>query len=910
MLVGRGREWDELFTVVGAAREGKGRALVLHGPPGVGKSALLTGVTETCAPGMRALRATGVEGEAGLPFAALHQLLRPLLPGLGELPRPQADALCGAFGMSAVRADRFLVGLATLSLLSNASAGTPLLITVDDAHWLDPASAEALVFLARRLESEAVALLLATRNDAGLFPLPGVPDLQILPLNDADAAGLLARTLPKTVPTVRKRLLREARGHPLALVELPAALSPCHLDGTTPLPDPLPLSERQRKFFHDPAAGLTDVQRDVLLLAAAAGDAEPSTVLRACADADAARDALFEAVSTGVIRLDQREVTFRHPLARSAVYHGASFRRRRAAHLALARSLAPDDDRRVWHLAAASVGPDDAVARLLTELAERARHSGDPATAGQALRRAAELASEPLERALLLVEAAEYAWMTADTSHAETLLKQAEALDGDPRMRARVLGLRGAMTHAGGDPAAACRLLLDGARLARETDAELTAELLVTAARAAWAAGDPATLTQIAELGAGPGPAEHATLRRFSRHFAYLGSLTPQQPGPARYRHPPFDAAAWLLSPLPRPWVWPPVLLPHLTGGTEAMTAAHRSAADALRAAGADGALAMSLTSLVALELVTGQWSSGLANGVEGLRLAQEAGQPGYACHLHALLAWLAAAQGDSARCRALAEQSLAVAAPHHIASALALAHWALGLNALAEGRPDQAARLLGDVVSPGGPAEHFMVGWLVLPDLAEAWVRSGDPAPARAALARFEQRADPERAPHLHAPWHRCRALLSTGERTSARYESALEAAGASPFDIGRTHLLYGEWLRRNRRIKSAREHLHQATTHLHMLGARPWIDLALEELRAAGDRSLIEPAADPASVSRRLTPRELQIARLAARGMSNSDIAAQLFLSPRTVGYHLHKLFPKLGITSRTQLYGRDLS
>ncbi|MGW5019599.1 AAA family ATPase [Streptomyces cacaoi] len=346
MLVGRGREWDELFTVVGAAREGKGRALVLHGPPGVGKSALLTGVTETCAPGMRALRATGMEGEAGLPFAALHQLLRPLLPGLGELPRPQADALCGAFGMSAVRADRFLVGLATLSLLSNASAGTPLLITVDDAHWLDPASAEALVFLARRLESEAVALLLATRNDAGLFPLPGVPDLQILPLNDADAAGLLARTLPKTVPTVRKRLLREARGHPLALVELPAALSPCHLDGTTPLPDPLPLGERQRKFFHDPAAGLTDVQRDVLLLAAAAGDAEPSTVLRACADADAARDALFEAVSTGVIRLDQREVTFRHPLARSAVYHGASFRRRRAAHLALARSLAPDDDRR------------------------------------------------------------------------------------------------------------------------------------------------------------------------------------------------------------------------------------------------------------------------------------------------------------------------------------------------------------------------------------------------------------------------------------------------------------------------------------------------------------------------------------------------------------------------------------
>ncbi|WP_369355339.1 AAA family ATPase [Streptomyces sp. cg2] len=938
MLVGREPERDELGRLLDDARKGSSNTLVLRGPAGIGKSELLADLVQRAEPDVRVLRAVGVEGEVELPFAALHQLLRPLLRYVDRLPEPQAAALRGAFGMATAIADPFLVALAVLTLLSDASEDVPLLLVVDDAHWLDSATADALMFVARRMERESVALVFAVRDHSRPFPAPGLRHLRIGPLSVSAASDLLACHLPQSTPTVRERLLREAGGNPLALMELPSTLRPDHLDGTAPLPEHLPLSERLHQIFRHRALRLPADHHRVLLLAAAEGEGDLATVLGAAGDTEAAMDVLSAASSQGLLHLDQQHVRFRHPLVRSALYQGASLNDRRAAHLALAEAVGRQNDRYVWHAAAAAVGTDDAVAELLAALAERSRRTGGVTTAAQALCRAAALASDSRRRARWLVDAAECAWTAAKTSHAEALLDRAETLTDDPALRARAARVRGAITHASSDPALACRMLLDGARLVGETDAELAGELLVMAARSAWVAGAPAHLTEIAELlarlpsraaaqgdtattGTAAGSAPDADDRaaaitdQFSRHFHYLGSLAPgTHPTVRPTAHPrppevPVARMAWLSPAHPRPWIWPPVFLPYLTGITEEMLHAHQRAVDELRKVGAVGALPMSLAPLVALQLITGQWPAAVSHAIEALALADDTGQLGAASHLRAMLAWAAAAQGEGDRCRALAEESLALSVPRRITSAIGLAQWALGLHALAEGHPDRAARLLGEVTSPGGPAEHFMVGWLVLPDLVEALVRAGERAQAQAALQRFEQQANPAHLPHLRPMWLRCRALLASGKDADDLFAQALDATHPSTFDTGRTHLLYGEWLRRSRRIKQAREHLHQAETYLRTLGARPWTDLARHELRAAGDRAADQP--DPAATAdtARLTSRELQIAGLAAQGMSNRDIAARLFLSPRTVGYHLYKLFPKLGISSRTQLYGKNL-
>ncbi|MGW2253237.1 ATP-binding protein [Kitasatospora sp. NPDC001660] len=911
VLVGREPELEELTGLLDAARGNRSGAVVLRGSAGIGKSALLGRLAREAQPDVRVLTATGVECEVELPFAALHQLLRPLLPLLHRLPQPQAAALSGAFGMGPGPVDRFVVALAAQTLFSVASEETPLLLLVDDAHWLDAASTDVLTFVARRLDVEAIAMVLAVREGSRPFTAPGVPDRAVGPLGPEAAARLLDRTLPSTAAVTRERLLREADGNPLALVELPAALSPEQRDGSAPLPEHLPLNERLQQVFRYRAASIADQGTGVLLLAAAESGGDISTVLGATPDPQAAMDVLSAAESAGLVFLDHRQLRFRHPLVRSAIYQGASHSQRRAAHLALARTLGVGDDRRIWHLAAATVGTDDTVARNLAEMAERIRRTGAVATAAQALQRAAALTTGRDTRARWLVDAAECAWTAANTSLAEALLDDAEAMTDDAVLRGHCAKVRGAIIHASSDPAEALRVFLDGAQVAAAVDAELTEEILVMAARSAWVAGLPGKLTEIGGLVTALSRDRLSKGAEFGRHFTYLGSLGSDADRPVRARDRNLSGAlmTWLSPERLKPWMWPPVFLPYLTGDVEPMIGAYHQAVSALRKVGAAGALPMALAPLVALELVTGQWTSGIAHAEEALLIATETGQLGAACHLRTMLAWMAAARGDGERCRHLAELSLSDAAPRRIYSAVALAHWGLGLNALAERQPERAARLLGEVVRPGGPAEHFMVSWLVLPDLVEALVRSGDPGRARGVLRIFEERAAPEQLPHLHAPWIRCRALVASAEEAPGLYEEALVAPGCSPFDIGRTHLLYGERLRRSRRIKSAREHLHQAASRFEMLDARPWADLAYAELRAAGDRSRAGLAPEPAPAIAQLTPREHQIVVLAAQGMSNGEIAAQLFLSRRTVGYHLHKTFPKLGISSRTQLYGMNL-
>ncbi|MEW2529039.1 AAA family ATPase [Streptomyces sp. NPDC047071] len=1046
MFVGREREQYELARVAAALTEGHSGSLVVRGPAGIGKSALLQHLRHAVKPEATVLTAIGVESETELSFAALHQLLLPLLPEVDRLPPPQSAALRAAFGLQSAPADRFLVALAALTLLSEASQSGPVLLLIDDAQWLDTSSTDALLFVARRLGEEAVGIVFAVRDGSRPFSAPGLPELRVGPLDTAAARALLTHHLPEAAPAIRDRLLREADGNPLALAELPRALSRPQLDGAAVLPEELPLTERLQRLYRHRVNGLLARPGNALVLAATEGDGDLAVVLRAAGDTDRAMDELGAAESAGLLDLDQQRLRFRHPLVRSAFYQGTPLSGRRAAHIALAEALDPGDDRHVWHRAAAAMGPDAQVCHLLAELADRVRRSGGVATATKALRRAADLAPSNGLRARLLIDAADCAWTAAEAGQAHALLTEAEPLADQPALRARLMQVRGAIAHASSDPSRACATLLEGAALVQDTDPHLARESLAMAARSAWVADDPGRLAHIAGLldelaaadtvaaagteasargalvpdgtgagvagaagaaadgvggggvvrggaeaagaaadgvgggatvrggaeahatadGAGAGATAtggaeadasatdgaggdvtvprvpeadatvpcaaeadatvpHAAPARGARdafgcHLRYLSGLatdptttttiepTPASPdggdGGADVRGARIPET-WLDPDDPHPWVWPPTFLPHLLNATLPWRDDLERAVDTLRRHGAIGALPMSLAPLVALQLVTGPWPDATANGSEALTLARETGQLGAASHLRAMLAWMAAAQGDSARCLRLARESLDVAVPRRIASAVTLAHWALGLNGLAERRPGHAAQVLGEVCAPGGSAEHFMLRRLVLPDYVEATTRAGQHQRAEKAMRRLGG-PQPHDGPHLLAARLRCQALLAQGDRAEELFTAALDKADTSPFETGRTRLLYGERLRRDRRIKLAREQLRLAEIQLRRIGARPWARLARMELAAAGDRSAQAAAPARPSDHPALTAREQQVVRLAAQGLSNGEIGARLFLSPRTVGYHLYKAFPKLGVASRAQLLG----
>ncbi|MFH8349871.1 AAA family ATPase [Streptomyces sp. NPDC018045] len=914
MLVGREQEQRELARIAAALGEGRSGSLVLRGAAGIGKSALLQQMTHEVTPDVTVFSAVGVESEAELPFAALHQLLLPLLTSMDQLPPPQSDALRSAFGLQSTPADRFLVALAALTLLSEASRTTPLLLLVDDAQWLDAPSADALLFVARRLGAEAVGIVFAVRDNSRPFTAPGLPELHVDPLAPADAETLVARHLPQAAPATRDRLLREAGGNPLALTELPLALSRAQLDGAAALPEELPLTERLQRLYRHRVGDLLARPGNACLLAAAEGEGELAVILRAADDTDRAMDELAAAESAGLLTLDQQRLRFRHPLVRSAFYQGAPLSLRRAAHIALAEALDVSDDRHVWHRAAAAVGPDQQVCRLLAEMAARVRRTGGVATATKALRRAAALAPSSSLRAQLLIDAADCAWTAAETVQAEALLKEAEPLVDRPALRARLMRVRGAITHASSDPSVACATLLEGAELVGDSDPHLAQESLAMAARSAWVADDPGRLTHIAGMlerlatadGGRPGISQGESPDAFARHLRYLSGFAadrtaaPTSPADADMRGARIPDA-WICRDDPHPWVWPPTFLPHLLNVTRPLRDNLQRAVDTLRRNGAIGTLPMSLAPLVALQAVTGPWSEATAHADEALSLALETGQLGAASHLRAMLAWMAAAQGDSARCLLLARESLDVAVPRRIASAVTLGHWALGLNSLAERRPAHAAQVLGEVCAADGAAGHFMLRRLVLPDYVEASVRAGEPHRAEEALRRIGGLH-----PHLLAARLRCQALLAQGDRAEKLFTAALDEDDISPFETGRTLLLYGEWLRRERRIKSARSQLRLAETQLRRIGALPWARLARMELAAAGDRSAQAATPARADDDPSLTVREHQVVHLAAQGLSNGEIGARLFLSPRTVGYHLYKAFPKLGVGSRAQLRG----
>jgi DNA-binding CsgD family transcriptional regulator len=926
MLLGRSREQADITRLLDGARAGRGGALVLRGEPGIGKSALLEDAAGR-ARGLRVLRAAGVASETMFAYATLHRLLRPLLDQVPRLPAPQAGALRLAFGLGPATGagaaprppDRFLVSLAALTLLSEAAAATPVLCLVDDLHLADAPSAEALAFTGRRLGSEPVALLVAlrevdppeeARSEGGraAAQLVGVPELHLAGLDPTSAAALVARRhglrLP---PAARQRLVQATGGNPLALLELPDPAAtgwPLALDD--PPGRPLPLASKLERAFLERVRRHPRGAQTVLLLAAAEASGQLRTI-RAAAERLGLDPDLLETGELGdLIGIDGATVTFRHPLVRSAVYHGAASSARRAAHRALAEALAAggaaDDpaqaDRRAWHCAAAADGPDEPVAAELEAAARRALGRSGHLPAAAALERSAALSATAADRARRLVAAASAAWLGGDAARAQELLARAErAGPADAEAWLDLEALRSLIELRAGVPADALATLLPAARAAARTDPHRAVRLLLQAGEAAFDSGRSEAFREITEVYASLPPdlePPDALLVRLHLAASPAGASSPERLRDDLAQVEGLDdpdllrQAGGLVG-------W------GLNDGETARRLQHKAAALA-RARGAAGVLAMVLVDLTKDEVARGRYASAEAYAHEGRELALESGQPVVACEHEANLAEVAALRGRASDARELARRVLAQASQHRLAAAAIHAHRALAYLALAAGPPEEARRHLEALLRLGPPG-HRAVGLFAVPDLVEAAVRARRPVEGIdqtvADLAAWAEGTGSADAQALTA---RARALLQQGEPADRSYRQALglHAATDRPFDRARTHLVYGEFLRRTRRRGAARPHLREAVEAFQRLGAPLWAKRAQAELRATGE-TITRYQPDGLA---RLTPQQLQIVRAVAQGITNREVAAQLFLSPRTVDYHLRRIFRQLGITSRAEL------
>ncbi|MEU6392901.1 AAA family ATPase [Streptomyces sp. NPDC046939] len=895
-LYGRDEEQARLDGLLGAAAEGRSGVLVVRGDPGIGKSALLAYAAGRARDtyGMRVVRATGIETEAEIPFASLHLLLHPVLDRLDGLPARQADALRGAFGLRAEATDdRLLTGLATLSLLAELAADGPVLCVIDDAHWLDHDSAQALLFAARRLAAEGVVLLFGARLGHGFNP-PGLPSLRLTGLDGTSAGRLLDAHAPELPRAARARTVAECAGNPLALRELPPYVDV--LGGDTALP----LPRRLEDAYAARVAGLSAPARRALLVAAA-GDGDLAVIERVTG-----RAPLQEAERARLVRLrgGAGRLEFGHPLMRGAILSTAGHGELGSVHAELADALADDPDRQVWHRALAATGPDDEVADALARAAARADALGGHAGAGAALARAAALTTDPARKARRLVDAARAAADAGLPERARALLDEARPAPDDPHTLARLHALRARAAFEEGAPEQAHDLLVRGAEaLAGGAEA---AALLVDAARNAWQLGDPVRLRGCADRltalaldpGDGLGPAIDAV-----RGAAVFLEQGPAHAVPVMR---PLVAYGRTATKAPRALRINAAFVAGLIGDFEAGRRIAAEVAEECRDGGDIGWLPLAHLPLAASELYLGRFREAAATAAEGLRLAADTGQPHRGGHLHGMLAWLAAVRGDLDEARAHAARCHDHYDATGIVNSLAWAEWALALADL--GRGDGAATVQRLASAQEGPARRQIHSVYAAPDWIEAAARTGDPT--RAPLARFASWAEASGQPWADAVLHRCRALTEDDwGRAHTLFTTAvrLHADSGRPWEAARTRLLFGERLRRERHKTEARAHLRSAAETFERLGATPWAERARAELRATGDPGTPSGASVALDA---LSPQELQIVRLAATGMTNKEIGARLFLSPKTVGYHLYRAFPKLGVASRAQLAGLDLT
>ncbi|WP_329473718.1 AAA family ATPase [Streptomyces sp. NBC_01723] len=894
-VVGRDAEWARLLRAVDPASPE--RVLLLLGEAGTGKSTLLDSVARrAAASGARVLRATGSESESDLAFSALHQLLRPVRAEAERLPEGQRAALGGALGAGrdAAPPDLMLVGVAVLNLLSELGGPSPVLVLLDDAPLFDRASLTVLSFVARRLAGESVTMLVGARTGEHLPGFDGhTPVLGLGPLDDASAHRLLDLQPRSPAGRTRARVLDQAVGNPLALVEL--ARSARDPDREPPPAGPLPLTDHLERVFAARLDGLPSPTARALLLLAAMDTGDSALALPAGLPG-AGDDAWLPAEAAGLIRRTGSGLRFRHPLMRSAVYHAASSEARRAAHLALADLLRTEPDRRAWHRAAAAPHADADVSADLVRTAGRASRRGGHAAAAKALQRAAELAPRPEDGARLLVAAARAAVLTGDLSWVEELVAAVRARTDDVGLRAEAAAQAGRLAVLTARHSAVFARLTDTAEgLARSRPAAAL-DLLTDAAVVRFYAGRADQLHRLEEV---------------------LAELPEDVPDPwpgvwVRAVSDPFGSRAWLVPRLPR-------LADESAGRPERLTAvgvmawlmdetplAVRAFDEAFDHWEAHGALPDGMGGAAAWAyLEQGRWGRAREACARVTAVGSALGLDHAVACAAAVDAMLLALQGDSEPARARAADALALVDPLESRSVAVYARRALAAAAAADGAHETAYDQLRAVFTADGSPVHYHASYPALADLAAAAVRAGRREEAAAIVERAARALAGNASPRLRALTERARGLLADPEDAEARFRAALADPDSAhrPFERAQALLDLAEWLRRRRRITEARAPLAEALETFRRLGARPWAERALAESRAAG---LDVAGTDPGSLAG-LSPQQRQIIGLAARGLTNREIGERLFLSPRTVGSHLYRSFPKLGITARSQL--RDL-
>jgi DNA-binding CsgD family transcriptional regulator len=892
-LLDREPERGALNGLVESAGRGRGGALVLRGEPGVGLSMLVEDLVAR-ASRMRVARIRGAKPERDIDFAALHQLCGPMLEQLDALPARQRDSLAAAFGLIEGRAeDPFLVGLAVLGLLSKAAEEQPLLCAIDDAQWLDEPSAEALAFVARRVDREPVAFVFAVHGPAASTPFAGIEELHVLGLPPEACRQLLASAITGPLDgVVRDRLIADLGGNPLALLEVSGQLTPEQLAGVAGLPEILPLGDRLARKLLGPIPDMPRETQTLLLVAAAEPDGTASVLWTAAASLGLSADAAAPAEAQGVVRLGQPRA-FRHPLLRLAVYDNATGAERQRVHRALAEALdhAVDRDRRAWHRAAASLTPDEDIAAELGGAADRAKGRRDYAAAAALLERAAGLTPDAIRRYGRLLAAAQAALAAGALGRAASLLDRASLAPLDERQRAHAQRLRGAIGLAAGQGADRATVLLRAARALEPVDPRLARDSHLEALEAAINAGrlgGERSLREAAEAArAAPRAPESdaggadllldgLALLITARHDAAMPTIRRA-----------FDALVGADEPR---WLPLGCLAAFETWDDDALHRLTNRQVELTPTTGALASLPFAVGELGDVDVVVA--------GRFGSATTSDADVPD-ARPISPAEVIASAWRGRPAETHDLAEACMREAFARERGLHVAFAHFAIAVLEVGLGRYEAAltaARAAGDEAG-------LFVLTPALPELIEAAVRAGERQAAVAAVARLSERAGGSATNWALGTLARSRALLEDGAPAEALYREAIDrlrASRAAP-QLARAHLLYGEWLRRERRRREAREQLRTARDMFIFMGANAFAKRARDELTATGEharRRLVDAPADL------LTAQEARIAGLVCEGATNAAIGAQLFISPRTVEYHLHKVFRKLGVSSRTQL------
>ena len=884
------------------------RVLLIIGAAGMGKTMLLADAAERArSAGMRVLSVTGRESETRLAFAGLHQLLRPVLSSAAGLPGRQAQALLGALGVDAapVAPDSLLTGVAVLTLLSDLSEPSPVLVVADDAHWLDRSSLDALAFVSSRLDAERVVLLLGARGQA---PPPGFDrgfaELYLGPLSAGVAGRLLDAQPQPPRGRARAQVLAQAAGNPLALIEFAKVIEEDPDASRRWAAEPLPLSDRLGTVIASRFAALPERAQTALLLAAVADDPDLSAAASHGAGPDA--QVLAPAEQAGLVKVDRAGLHFSHPLVRSAIYHCAPFAQRATAHRQLAESLHDQPDRRAWRLAAAALHPDEHVASLLDATATQAQRRGGAAAAALAMERAAELSPDREDQARRLVAAASAAVPTGQADWVQDLATRALAVTADPALRLAARRDAGWALAYSGRRSAALSALLSVAEEALPEWPDLAWDALADAATVGYYSGAPASRLAVSRIlgllekeqtptgGRGVGVdagARRLWIRACTDPFGSRKQLVPylRRIARAALDEPALwkaGSAAWLLD--------------------ESDLAVHmlRDAMQRLQAPGMRGTSGPGLTALGWAYNDTGRWDEALEVAAAAADLAEANRMDVVAASAEVIAATVHAMRGDSGAARKHGGRARGSVDPAENRLIAARARHALGVAALADGSYLLAFTQLRGLFSEDGTALHNHVSYLGVADVAAAAVRADQRNDGRDVLQRALSHLDGTASPRLEQLIARARGILTEPAKSGAHFATALaDPAGDQwPFERAQLRVDHAEWLRRRRRINDAKPQLTQALETFRQLGARSWAQRAEAELRACGV-AVADAPAEPDALSE-LTPQQRQIVRLASDGLTNREIADRLFLSPRTVSSHLYRSYPKLGVAGRHQL------